>query len=64
MENEQLRKIAVNSGSIVIVLGILLFFFANDETASMPLSSRVIAALIGIITALIALRIAFAKKIK
>lgn len=61
MDQDKLRRVAINSGSATIVVGILMFFFSNDATASMPFEHRVIASLIGVISSLIALRIFFAK---
>lgn len=62
MDQEQLRKIATTTGSAVIIIGILLFFFANDATRTISLESRVIAAFVGIVACLVALRIFFAKR--
>ena len=62
MDQEQLRKVATTAGSAVIVIGICLFFFANDATASIPLGIRFGAVLVAIVVALIALRVFFAKR--
>lgn len=61
MNQHELRKAATTAGSVVIVVGIVFFFFFNENTASMPFGARLVATIIGVVTAIIALRIYFAK---
>lgn len=60
MNKEKQRKIATNSGSVVVVIGILAFFFANERTVHLPMEARLIAAVVIIVVVLIALRRYFA----
>lgn len=60
MNKEKQRKIATSSGSAVVVVGILAFFFANERTAHLPVEARLIATLVIIVVMLVALRRYFA----
>lgn len=57
----KLRRVAVNAGSGAIVVGLLMFFFANDATSSMTFAERATAATIGIVVSLVALRVFFSQ---
>lgn len=59
MNQEQYRKVAINSGSAVIVFGLLYFFFVTDAASGLSFGLKSIAALVGISVSLICLRIFF-----
>lgn len=61
MDQEQLRKIATTTGSVIIVTGIMVFFFANDATRTIAIELRAVAAFVAIVACLAALRIFFVK---
>ena len=60
MDKEKQRKIATTSGSAVVVVGILAFFFANERTAHLPIEAQLIATLVIVAVMLVALRRYFA----
>lgn len=62
MNEEQYRKVATNSGSAVIVVGMLYFFFLTDAASDLSFELKVIGALICISASLICLRIFFREK--
>jgi membrane protein implicated in regulation of membrane protease activity len=60
LDKEKQRKIATTSGSAVVVVGILAFFFANERTAHLPIEAQLIATLVIVAVMLVALRRYFA----
>lgn len=56
MNQEQRRKIAMASGGVLVVVGMLVFFFVNDveSVTRLPIELRVIAALVGTAVCLVA----------
>ncbi|MGY4515757.1 hypothetical protein [Lysobacter sp. HA18] len=62
MDDDAKRKVAVNAASAVVAVGIVMFFFANSSTASMPAQDRAIAAAVGVVVSLIAVRLYFRKR--
>ncbi|MCI1711091.1 MAG: hypothetical protein LKM32_01505 [Chiayiivirga sp.] len=60
MDQEELyRRIAINSGSVVVVIGLSYFFFSTDAAADLSPWLRLVAALIGTTACLIGLRVYF-----
>lgn len=61
MDGNLHRRVALNAGSAVIVVGITMFFFGSEAASDLTLSSRVVGWAIGICASLAALRHAFPK---
>jgi hypothetical protein len=57
--DEQYRKAAINSGSAVVVAGLLCFFFLTDAAAGLSWGLKALAALISISVSLVCLRLYF-----
>lgn len=62
MDQEKRRRIATASGSAVVVVGMLVFFFASESVAQAPIEARVVAALLAIAVMLVGLRRYFARR--
>lgn len=59
MNDSQYRRVATNSGSAVIVFGLVYFFFATDAASGLSFGLKTFAASTLIIAALICLRLYF-----
>ena len=57
--DEQYRKAAINSGSVVAVVGLVYFFFGTDAAAHLSFGLKLLAAFTSITVLLVCIRLYF-----